>query len=635
MRILQRVLKMTTIKPTIGGLLSGGMGADPGMLREEGLILRGARASKTSNLGTLRNVGGMLTTEDLFCHTPYSLKALRILQEDPLDLATLEKLPADKITKERDSAPWSKHLLILEGFQVLETCLQNPSYARSICGKYTAVWKDVDETEEKSIARAIFDLRRLNLVSTKDGVAFDLLAAFNMVPLLMGVNTGRTTYSIVHADVSNMYYQLPVGEKLGRRCLFRFGEKYMQARALPMGFKKSCGIAQGISMGLILRTEKGDRDLGIPIAALQQDRAPGYVLLNNGGLIFLVYDSILIICPKDDEREWQRRLRRNFETRAHLYFKYCDIAKEDEVVPYCGLELRRAKKGLQWRVGDQSIATWKVLRGLSLRPTPRTLFRIVSYTRFAAAIQGIPRHKLGKASKMQSELGLITNWDAECLTSKQIDEAWRVFDSILIEREVSKSYAWRHKKSHLGSRSQNSEDVEFIVVAVDATPWRWAVNVSLGGQAFESGASGIFATEAPIAEAESRSSKEGILLAIQRGCRIVIMCNDHRSVGRSYWKGYSTNDIIDKDIRTALDALGTEALICVDVPSKENFADIDSRPEDDYTPEEIEHRHRNTMRRGMEALEQWRFTAKDHFSREELEEDPQEVEEYDSEADSC
>jgi len=599
----------------------------------KGLLVRGGRASKTSNLGTLRNVGGMLLMNDIFCHTPYSQKALLLLFEDPLDINALTNLPSDKITSERDSASWSKHLLALKDSHVLKYCNVTPEYARSISGKYTSVWKDVEDTEEKSIARAIFDLRRLNLVSTESGVDFELLAACNMVPLLIGINTSRKEYTIVHADVSNMYYQLPVGEKLGRRCLFRFSGKYMMSNVLPMGYKKSCGIAQGISMGLILRNEEGDRDLGIPEEARTRSCAPGFVLLRNGGLIFLVYDSILIICPKEDAREWQKRLRRNFEKRAHLLFKYCEIASEGVAVPYCGIELRKTVSGLQWRVGDQSVATWSILRGIPLRPAPRTLFRIVGFTRFASAIQGMPRYKLGRVSKLQSSLGLVTNWDEECLSAADIEEAWSVFDVLLEERKDGKNNGWRHRKSHLPARTRDAGD-EYCIVAVDATPFRWAVNLSSNGSPFDVGISGSFEEKTEIGHAESRSSKEGMMLAIGRDYKIVVLCNDHRAVGRSYWKGYSTADKIDTDIKTALKSVITQSLIFVDVPSKENYADIDSRPEDEYTAEEIEQRHRDTLRRAQEALERWKATTKDYFSREDLEvEDSSlEVVDYESEA---
>jgi len=625
---------MVLLNPTTDTLFSAGMGADPGMLKTKGLILRGARASKSSDLGKLRNVGGMLTTEGLFSHTAYSLRALELLSEDPLCAESLANLPADEITPERDSASWSKHLLKLEESRVLKYCIGVPDHARSICGRYTSVWKDVGETEATSVARAIFDLRRLNCVSTKSSVDFELLAACNMVPLLIGMNTSRREYSIVHADVSNMYYQLPVGKNLGRRCLFRYAGKYMRSKVLPMGYKKSCGIAQGLSMGLILRTEKDDRDLGIPEEALSRTSAPGFISLKNGGLVLLVYDSVLIICLKDDAREWQRRLRRNFETRAHLLFKYCEIAPDNAIVPYCGLELRKTLNGLQWRVGDQSIATWKILRGVALRPAPRTLFRIVGFTRFASAIQGIPRYKLGHMSKLQSKLGLVTNWDDECLTAMDIEDAWVIFDFILEEREMSKNHGWRHRKSHLPARTKES-GAEYCIVAVDATPFRWAVNLSSNGGPFNLGRDGPFMERTEIGQAESRSSREGIMLAVEREYRIIVLCNDHRSVGRSYWKGYSTTVQINSDIRYALESAVDRSMIFVDVPSSENFADIDSRPDDYYTKNEIDQRHRDTLRRAQEALRQWKETAKDYFSREDVDVEDLvlEVEEYDSEMD--
>ena len=626
---------MLSAQPQMHGLLSGGMGCDPGMLRVDGLIVRGGRASKASNLGLLRNVGGMVKESHLFSHTEYSAKALVLLDRDPLDINALAALPADKLTRERDSAMWSKHLLVLERSQVLEWCEKPKSFATSICGKYTAVWKDVKETEEKSVARAIFDLRRLNLVTTAVVVDFALLAAVNMVPLLMGIGPrGGARWRIVHADVSNMYYQLGVGKDLGSRCLLRFGGRYMSAKVLPMGFKKSCGIAQGLSMGLILRVESGDRDLGIPSSAYLGGVAPGYIRLTNGGIIFLVYDSILIICPEDDARAWQRRLRRNFETRANLLFKYCEVADVEEVVPYCGLELRMTPKGLQWRVGDQSVATWKILRHVQLKRCPRTLFRIVGFSRFAAAIQGVPRHKLGAVSKIQSSLGLVQNWDETCLREEDIAVAWEFFDAMVEERYTSKTKGWRHRRSHLPIRTRDTSP-STCIIAVDATPYRWAVNLLRGAHDVDISRHGDFDDLTPNADAESRSSKEGLLLALDESFGVIVLCNDHRSVGPSFWKGYSTKPVIQADIRGALDRVVEEKIIFVDVPTKENFADVDTRPDKKYSAEEINQRRRDTLRRANEALEVWKQTGKDYFSREDVvwDESDQEIDEYESEND--
>jgi len=146
-------------------------------------------------------------------------------------------------------------------------------------------------------------------------------------------------FTLVHADLCNFYYQVGVGARLAKRMLLLWGKDFLQAKVMCMGFQKACGVAMAIVISLLLKTELHEPDLGVPDEYDRSDVAPGCVHLRNGGLIFLVYDSILIICPSKDAVHWEKRLQNRFAL-AGLVFKYCAVAKSGEIVPYCGMESR-------------------------------------------------------------------------------------------------------------------------------------------------------------------------------------------------------------------------------------------------------------------------------------------------------
>jgi len=631
-------------------MLSGGLHADPGMLGNNStMLIRGARATPDSNLGLFKNVGGMKRESPVWPSFPFLLRAWEILEEDPIDPAKLTEPPVAQL---RNSLRWSDHLKQLSEFNMIDKLKtevapvggdgvhsevegaglskDEEELASRICGKYTAVWKDVDENPP--IARAIFDLRRLNAVCNEKTVKFTVLCAAQMIEEMRVVPTENGMFTIVHADLANFYYQIGVGPHLAKRMLLMWGKGFVKSKVMCMGFKKACGIAMAICMGLILRADPNEPDLGVLPEYLTGDTAPGCVRLKNGGVIFLVYDSIMIICPKKDADRWFARLTRNFAD-VRLVFKYCTIAKPGEIVKYCGMEVLSDRSGLKWRLAETSLSTWRVLRHAPVRRSPRSLFRIVSYLRFAMSVMGEPRWKLGRVSKAQSRLGLVTNWDVECVQIEDLALAWRVFDDLL--KDWNSPEGWRHRRSHVPKVDESKEPL-CVVIAVDATPFTWAVDViSALGVVQGACRKGKFCVEKDIAESESIAATEGLATATAFSAPVVILCGDNRGVGRGVWKGWSPNDDLDSWMLccTSLLSLAGKCYVGIDIPTDENYADIATRERKAYSEEEIAFRLRRTFERAMAAVPIWKKTGQSYFGRESIifnDEIDQELENYES-----
>jgi len=622
-------------------MLSGGLDADPGMLQGGELLVRGARAHPESKIGTFKNVGGMNRKATIWPDFPFLRVAFEILDEDPVDY---EKLKEPPVAKLQNSVRWSNHLrqllnVLIEDFEaeVSEGSAEEQAMQRKeqldlcarICAKYTSVWKDVEPPPP--IARVIFDLRRLNAVCTSKNVPFTVLCAPQMIVEMRYIPTETGMFTIVHADLVNFYYQLGVGKALRRRMVLLWGDRYVQSRVLCMGFAKACGVAMAVCMALLLRQEEGEVDLGIPLELHASNSAPGCVRLKNGGVMFLVYDSIMIICPKKDAKPWFERLQANFG-QAGLQFKYCKIAEPGEIVNYCGMEAKSDREGLKWRVAATSLGTWKILRRAVLRRSPRTLFKVTGYLRFALAVQGEPRWRLGRVSKAQSRLGKVTKWDEICVTEEELVLAWSLFDELVAEWETERG--WKHRRSHIPA---TKEDL-FLVVAVDATERTWAVNVLTSDGVVEGlSQQGAFRRK-PIAEAEAFGAEKGLKVASTQAAPVVVLCNDNRGIGRGFWKGYSPKDPIDNHVKKGIRHLVGKVYVGVDVPTEENYADIGTRTEKNYSSTEVTFRRKRTYERAMLAAQEWRRSATDYFGRETFEmelEDERDVivPEYNSEED--
>jgi len=71
-----------------------------------------------------------------------------------------------------------------------------------------------------------------------------------------------------------------------------------------------------------LRRNEGEDKLGVPDSVYDMEEAPGFIELEDGGFIVLVYDSVLIATT--DPEGWKERVERNSgkEEGVNLVLKY-------------------------------------------------------------------------------------------------------------------------------------------------------------------------------------------------------------------------------------------------------------------------------------------------------------------------
>ena len=190
-----------------------------------------------------------------------------------------------------------------------------------------------------------------------------------------------------------------------------------------------------------------------------------------------------------------------------------------------------------------------------------------------------------------------------------MNTAWGLFDELVAVWDTEAG--WKHRKSHIPVTKGNL----FVIVAVDATPWTWAVNVLTEVGVVESETRQGTFRKKPIAEAEAFGAEKGLLTGKAQGPPVIALCNDNTAIGRGIWKGYSADDALDPIIEKALRHLKRKVYVGVDVPSAENYADIGTRSTKAYSDEEVVFRRKRTVERAIFSIKEWMRTGVDYYSR--------------------
>lgn len=579
-------------------LWSPGWGGDSECLFDKTALgkVRGARACPNSKLCPLKNVGGVILDGTGLADTAYVRLALALLIEDPLrgDVCVMMR----KLEETPDSGRFWKHLKYLVSTDVLWKDVHNEA---ACGGTYSAVYKDA------LFARAIFNLRYLNQFCNDKEVIFKLLGAAQLIAKLRAIDFSKGAYRIVHADVTNMYYQLRIGPLLSRCCGIRIGKDWFLPSVLPMGWKKACGIAQALMWGVILYCEAGEDRLGVPESALGGEAAPSHIDLDDGGMIVLVYDSVLIITSVDRAAKWHERLRINCD-RVNMVLKYLIQEELEAELAYCGVGIKTTRAGLFWRLEESAVAIWKSMATQKLLHTPRTFFKFVGFLRFAGPVLNWTAHRLGEATKMQSKMGFI-NWKAGEGDIENVDEA---SISLLRSLVLSIENEWHHRKSHL---PRKRAVVEVAFIAVDATPLRWAMWPMVNGKVVASECEeGSFESPTTIDVAEAWCLHKGTVYARSIQATVWVFANDNQGVGRSYTHGFSRSDGVHSVIKlSAIEPI--QIIVMADVPTTVNVSDIGTRPEKDYTPAEVEYRRKQTWADMQTAYNKWKEDASAYHVR--------------------
>jgi hypothetical protein len=132
---------------------------------------------------------------------------------------------------------------------------------------------------------------------------------------------------------------------------------------------------------------------------------------------------------------------------------------------------------------------------------------------------------------------------------------------------------------------------------------------------------GLFdAAVSSIEEAEAFPMGRAINFAIEAGARVLVLLCDNQAVNRAFFKGYSRAQSIESSIVGVRFRVVSAFLVIVfvDIPTEENFADIDTRPDHSYSEKDRRFRGRTTAERGWLGFEVWKTSAKRYFHRDDL-----------------
>ena len=615
--------------------------------------LKGVIAKPNVPLADLKSIGSLKKDLKYFAKTSYIMEGLRVLEESPLQ----EDIVRRSFLESPDSVRYAWHIHVLEDKKVLgiygKYChtrhaildANGVELPTPLIVRYSAVHK------EPITARAIFNMVYSNALMLADTIKFSLLGTKHIISRMMSFDFIKGKLRIVSLDLLNSFYLMGVSPVVGQCCCVRLGDLVFEARVCPMGFRRSCGAMSAICTSCILKTYVGDADLGVDPSELTRPDVPGFIPLRDGGGIFVIYDSVLIVAEESNAAVWHKRLERNF-VQAGLALKYNTLYGLVGTSSYGGMRLRTDRSGLYWSVEINSIRTWHSVVNQELVPSPRTLFRTCGWLRFVAPILGWSECKLGRLTKAQSRLGQVMFWDEPCVDLASIATAICLVRSVKIitktnERGVDEEQGEeRHRRSHVMKRKRHAP----FYFAVDATPERWAVYEILAngvpllwraeyfGGYFDAentwipelyGSTSTGPETWPIDEAESFAMMQGIKLGHSRGATLLVCANDNQGVGWNYTNGYSKNDVVDAHIVEAAYTDDQCTLIIADTPTKENYADVGTRLDEVYPTEgvgSLEYRQRATWARVQAAHECWRETGKQYLLRKgpPLQKDPNE-----------
>lgn len=392
----------------------------------------------------------------------------------------------------------------------------------------------------------------------------------------------------------------------------RLGSRIFELKVVPMGWNLSCFIAQSIAWAILAFRKTGEDSLGLP-SLTELEAPPAMVLLErNKGAIFLLYDSFLIIADPDTAKAWQQRILRNCaEDAFNVKLKYITLEPSDSCnFVFAGMEISKDRNGIYWRPDQKVLAQWRELATESLKSTPRTLWKLLGYVRFAANIVNTPRRKLGRYSKTQSQCGLVNDFDE---VRNELKETIVALQNFTRSTDLQNKC---HAKSHI---KRDRDDPLFLVV--DATPERWVVSVwrdrAYGGNIFEDVANSALPTGTKIDEAEAIPLAFAITWGRQFSNTLIIG-SDNTGVGLAFHKGFSHAPEVDREIAHARICELDETIILVDIPTDENFADIGTRPGVVHTESEFSQRTLDSKHRLDEAYKKWKAECRFYFSRKDI-----------------
>ena len=535
------------------------------------ILVRGMRVGDNVPLTELVNVGGMR----IFPHKDPAKDRVKWIGRTAAGRLALTFLDGSPFAEEPPPRLWEdwpdssfhrKHVGYLQNVKIVV-----PADVDDVTGvaRYSAVLKDIDPPG----ARAIFDLRWTNEWSAVMEAYFTLLGVGAFIDVLRGMgDISARGFGILHGDVRNCYYQIPIGLRLSLACCLRLGGAAFRPTVVPMGFGKACFSAQALMWEMLLH-EGPEGDLGIPADIKELNTVPGHIMLRDGGVVVLVYDSILVIASQPVIDGFEKRIKRN-TTELNCIMKYLKVEGAVADFVFCGLRLMRDRNGLSWTLPAAKVKEWKLIVSQPrLKCTPQSIFGLAGMLRFAAPIMGWDPQRMGRVSKLQSTLGKVTDWKKPC-DGKAFSDGLQYMKNMIMDLPEDDSRK-QHCRSHVPKRTKQGP----LFFAVDATLTHWSVCLlHQGAVIWEE--QGKFAEVTRIGVQESLVLAKAVEIAKTRGALHVVVATDNTEAGRGFYNGHGVDDI-DGIVKGAL--IGATVVIVADIGTDFNIADVGTRPEKDFS----------------------------------------------------
>lgn len=420
--------------------------------------------------------------------------------------------------------------------------------------------------------------------------SFSMPGATQIVDAFYRYNTANR-YAL-HFDFSNCYFQYALQEKVRDYHCFRSGCKVFRWRTLTMGWTDATYICESFTVDLLLRAAKHK-----PESAQQRQDPMGLVELPQGAFAVVIYDSALVIGPQRFLQSLERAVCAESE-QATLRLKYITMQGHGEPFEFCGFHLQTAVEGISWRLADSTAASWSKRTRVQLAITHRSLWILLGTAQFAITVLEMEKRCVAPHRQIQVDAGLLEGkqWDEKTpRLAKPISEMQHFLRQI-----IDNSNRWHHKQPRKRPRSP-------FLAAFDATPKLWAITIFSDEDPEISIKWGAFDKTLEIDEAEAFACKEVILAAEAWSERwdLVVIAGDNTAVLRAFHKGVSKSEKILAQMRQSRIQEVKIPIVFADLPSKENFSDIPTRPDEPKTKEECDYRKAATICRLKNALDLW------------------------------
>jgi hypothetical protein len=367
-------------------------------------IFKGDVAPPHFKLMSVKNVGGLCLEHFLSSPFSFATRSISLLREPHFPVGPLPCLinTSADLSRTPDSSRYFNLVKELAYHKLIEPVPVTVPFEDTplVILPLFAVVKEVEPPTARPIENGRLS-KDSNWYSD-----FHLPGAKQLVDAFRTMNSANRL--ALHFDLANYYFQIPMPESNRNGHAFRCQNRLWRWRVLTMGYQKATLIAEGLTLDLCLR------GLTLPEDVQNSPNPNGLVRLPSGGILVVIYDSVLLLDTRSNITTSKNRVERNL-LQAHATLKYLSIAEHEVPFDFCGFEIRTGVDGIQWRISSSSLEPWLRRTRQSLPCTVRTVWQLAGFLTFAYTILQRPPRALTFIRRFQARRGLIEDehWDVE------------------------------------------------------------------------------------------------------------------------------------------------------------------------------------------------------------------------------